>query len=424
MAHHDTGDGTDFLSRARNEPATVPVSDAVSLLTAPEVVGRDGLVGAIVTVIEANPDQRDHAVEVLRNALSSPDPEVRNAAATVVGSVAENRPTLLSALTPSLVECLDDDATLPRINATHALMEVAPHAPDASARGVQTLAEHLESEFPNLRELAARCLLAIAQADSASIEPAVPALLDVLPCERTGSETEPTDIDVPGKTTPGKSPVTERMADARTRRLRLRVISAETIATVAREDPSAVPLDDRLLDAIEADVAVPVRRWATDTVAALVRSDVDNSRLAIDPLVRVVGDSNAPLAIRGVAAETLAHCAEIRFEETTAAARSVISDLGELLSVDDQTARAGSAALLTYLTERFPDEASVTSTAIRAALDAESDSVRARAAFALGYVADSDDRRKLASLRENDPSEAVRGAADVALRETNGDPDS
>lgn len=406
----------DLLARADTEPGRVAVDDAMDVLKTYDA-GDDGMIRAVATVIAANPDETDRAIEGLQDALSDDDPAVRSAAATVIGSIAAENPSLLTPVTTELVDCLNDEAILPRINATHALSELALEAPEAAANGVPTLAIHLESEFPSLCELAARCLLEISRAVPTEIEPAVPALLTVVhedsadsPIATSEASLSTSELDT------HSTAVREHTAEATAQRLRVRATAAQTVATVANGASGTVPLDDRLLDVLDENTPTPIRRWTVAAVAALARSEPDQSESAITPLVGVL-KSDAPASVRGTAAEALAHLAEEQFTMTTDATRSAIPALGDLLRTGDATARGGSAVLLTYLAERFPEEVAPIEPALLAALDAETDHVRARAAFVLGFIGGAEACTKLVELQNEDSSEQVRGAAAAALDE-------
>lgn len=406
----------ELIKRARESPTTVSVGDVLTLLPKSDSKNHNAAISAVAAVIKAHPDDADRAVSRLRSFLTASDSTLRSAAATAVGYVASQRPELVSTAVPELVERLDDPEPLPRINATQALSELAPHRPKAVATGRSSLGSLLDSDFPNVRIHSARCLAAIAREEPSEVTPLVS---DLVACATDTAAITPLESGGPNGTDdgdPAQLPVvTERATAAREQAVLVQTLAAKALTSVARQRPEAVPFDRRYLGILSADAPLPVRRGAVAALEAVAGTNPEQARPAIEPLADLLIEDRDEI-LQGRAAMALAYLADSYFTETTAAVRPGASTLRSLLTADDLEVLSGVVGLLTYFAERYPDDIADATPALQSLLTSDVPSIRARAAFTLGFVGNTPEHDALRDVRETDPTEEVREAAVAAIQ--------
>ncbi|WP_137284537.1 HEAT repeat domain-containing protein [Halorussus salinisoli] len=409
-------ENAELVKRARESPTRVAIDDALALLPESNSEDSEAVISAVAAVIKAHPDDADRAVSQLRSFLAADDSSLRSAAATTVGYVASQRPELVASAVPELVERLDDSEPLPRINATRALSELAAHRPEAVATGRSSLGSLLDSDFPNVRIHSARCLAAIARVAPSEVAPLVS---DLVACATDMAATTPLGAQGPDGVDdgdPGRSQVVaEHSTTARDQSVLVQTLAAESLTAVAQQQPEAIPYDRRYLAVLSTDAPLPIRRGAVAALEAVARTNPERGRPAIEPLADLLIEDRDEV-LQGRAAMALAFLADSYFEETTAAVRPGASTLCSLLTVDDPEVLSGATGLFTYFAEQYPADVADATPVLRSLLGNDAPSIRARAAFALGFVGDTAERGVLLDVRESDPSEEVREAAAAAIQ--------
>lgn len=406
----------ELIERARKSPETVAVDDTISLLSVCDADERGNVVAAIAAVIKTHPEDAGVTVSSLRSFLTDEDASVRSAAATTVGYVASERPSLVAETIPLLVERLDDPEPLPRINATQALSELAIHHPVAVSTGISTLGSLLESDFPNLRIHSAQCIATVARESPEEVMPIVPDLVArALDPSRMGEGLFFGSVGVSRNGPTQVSPMIDHAQRALDHEMQVRTLAAKAIGSVARQRPEAISYDERYVIALETDAPPAVEHAVVAALEAVAQTTPERAHSAIDPLARLLGGNYAP-AVQGDAALVLAHLAEEYFEKVTAAVEPAAPTLRSLLEADDPHARGGAVGLLTYLGERSPETVTPAVPTLRSLLADDHGFVRARTAFALGFVGDIDTLDALTEIEADDPSPEARAAASEAIR--------
>ena len=401
-----------LFTRALNRPESVSEAERARILDA-VASGTDlEVVQTLSSLAQHDPAAIDAVVDRLKPQLRADDDRRRGEAALVFATLARRHPERVTAVAPEAVELLTDDSAAARNQAVQLLARVANVDSELAVPAAPHLGPLVRSEALMVRLAALEIAHAIARTDPERVTELVPSLVDVVADQDAQSADS---VETPFQ---GRGIRTARRGESTEwQREQARARAAQTVAMLARERPESVSESTARLGAVVERESHPIVLEAiADAIAALARTGDLAAREAIDSLGSALGrldDERANARIALALSSFDDECGAAIVDAVRPALPAVI----ELLDADPPRIRGAATSLLVVVSERRPDAVKSALESVRSLLDDESPVVRGGAVWVLGAAGSSEDRQRLAALRDDDPDPDVREAAEQALEE-------
>lgn len=253
--------------------------------------------------VQVGPDDpaTDVSVQTLRSGLESEDNGVRLQAASVASFVPREEIETLEAVTPQLLDLLDDEKGVIVNQATIALAIVAEESPELLEDGVPRLVELLVHDHSHVRAMAAKALGHVVVDHPEYFTD----LIDPLVAAAVTPPTDAVDVDKlddPSIERSQRETLLGLNHEEATRQQYAREITANLLVEIADHDPAAVaPHASDLLVLVE-EGNVPLRTSTADVIARVAREDPEAVADAVDPLCGLLDHDDESLVATVVSA--------------------------------------------------------------------------------------------------------------------------
>jgi HEAT repeat protein len=397
----------ELAATAGENPTAVDGETVLELLQAEDDETRQ-YAGRAFRAGEFDESVRQRAVAPLTDALDASDPLVRNVALTGLTKIAHQEPAAVSDAAGAVRALLDDEQELVRDAALECLTVLARSHPEAVEPVVPTLLDRFEPTEMATSYDVLFCLATVARASPERFASSVEQFFEAFATagERPGMDT--TQIENPMDAERADQ-VAQRASE---RRRRYCTVAGDVVVGVAHADPESVlPILDDI--AAFADNPDPQIRGVVLDVFAALADPAPDAVVAHLPSITeslTAGSSTTERAITALGA-----LVQERPVEVTDAMEPHAADIAERLDSDDREVRSLAAGLLSYLAETSPDAVAPHAPAVRERLADPYPPTRGNAVWVLAELGEAEDLDRVATLREDDPSEEVRAAAREAL---------
>ena len=356
---------------------------------------RQEITSAFARAVETTECLPEELIDDLIARLDDPPPE-REAAASVLASIAATRPDALVDSTELLAGYLSEPIVSPAIE--RALSCVGDEDPEALGQIIPQLRGLLQTDSALDTDRALHLLRILTKEQPELVEPAVPELLDLTLRGESSSAESRRDV---------RSRQHSRKQQIKDSQRRLQIAADILFVLSADGGENLVGRTPDLVEALP-EMSEPLQRAVLRIIANLYAQHTDELQAILRPLCKMLATPKS----KGVAVQLARVIAQSHDEDGPIIASELaphIDVLVDLLDSKKAEGRASAAVILTHIADHEPESLRNKHSALRAALNDPDDSVRASIVWTLGALGDSPG--ELRKVAENDESELVRRIA-------------
>ena len=405
--------GQELLASAEADPAAVSddsIASAVRQIAPAEV---PALLRSISLVLQDRPSRAESLLETLRPLIDAEEASVRFSAMRAVSMVAAASPGAVVAALESVWARLEDADPGVRAAAARTLVGVAEEHPDRVAPQLDRVVPLLADDVVFVRLAGMGVLESLLPDHAAEVGQVTGAIVS---CLRSEPAFDPHVRRDWMDRHPMYQERREQQSTVRSDRELYLITAASLIHDLAVTRPRVFP--EHLTDisqVLTSETLAPVRLHLIEAISAVCPATPEAADPAIEALTEMLTESN-PARVNAAATWALAYIAEDRPDAVGAAGMAVLSDVQQLLTVDDDEVVGGSVALCSYLAEYDPAALAPCLERVRELLGHDDTTVRGMAVWVLGFAGHAGDVDRLEELAESDVDADVREAAAEASR--------